>query len=146
MSAMIQTITRYSNGFVVYGNDSCVRTKPRPEKLRLVWDAARSSAPVRKSADAPRPVAHSISVDPLIDTAARNLAFWLEEQYMENRATDFSGRPAAITIPDLPPPEVLEQAYRILRQRGWLLDAQSRLDVTLSGNRSAVVGMRLADF
>jgi|GEM_PF-2595569 len=144
MSEAVRTVTRFQNGYVVYGNPDCVRTLPRGA-LHLVWNGSASSGAVAPAAPSQKPTAGAVlqvSIDPMVEAGARTLVAWLEDKYAENMSTDFGSTSAEITVPNLPPQEVVNMAMLILRQRGFRVE--TNYPATGGPTRTAIVNLRPA--
>jgi len=144
MSEAVRTVTRFQNGYVVYGNPGCVRTSLRG-KLHLVGNGSAGSASVAAPAPDQKPSAGAVlqvSIDPMVEAGARTLVAWLEDKYAESMSTDFGNNIAEITVPNLPPQEVVNLAMLILRQRGFRVE--TNYPATGGPTRTAVVNLRPA--
>jgi len=144
MSEAVRTVTRFQNGYVVYGNPGCVRTSARGA-LHLAWNGSADSPAVAAPASNQKPTAGAVlqvSIDPMVEVGARTLVAWLEDKYAESMSTDFGNNTAEITVPNLPPQEVVNLAMLILRQRGFRVE--TNYPATGGPTRTAVVNLRPA--
>ena len=155
MAEAVCTITRYNVGLTVYGNEGCRLSPRRSGHLRLVaYNPVEEEEPSFGSvvelvagAEAVYPVSASAYMhDPTLEPEATNFCFWLEDQYAESQATQYGWQGAPIKVRDMPPQPVVDMALAMLRQRGWVVNAPTRREVSMSGPRTGVITMKQVSF
>jgi hypothetical protein len=151
MSDSLRTITTYSNGLKVYGNEGCRLKRRRIGHLGLVAFnpdlPARPGQPQEEGqcevAPAPQPVCASAYMhDDSLEPSARQFCYWLEDRYCEGQNLHFGRQNVPIKVYVMPPPAVVDLAIRMLRQRGWIVTASREGTVNMNGTRSATFSLR----
>jgi len=155
MAQAVCTVTRYNVGLTVYGNEGCQLSPRRSGHLRLVAcnPAEEEESPAAYADDracgtkAVYPVSASAYLhDPTLEPEATNFCFWLEDRYAESQVTEYGWQEAPIKVRDMPPQPVVDMAVAMLRQRGWVVNAPTRREVSMSGPRSGVISMKQVSF